>query len=300
MKQLFWGMVFTLTLGATSLLAENITVAARWDGRPIDYEKSDHDFADVVRALVIPALTETKRSYSPGGARFQLKVADSMKVSGDLSEFYFRISQSAKFTSGAPVSKRDVLYSIQRCQRRGELPQVAEILTEPSISEASISGESELWLGFRVKRTGQNAEMFVNLANALAACPIVQRDISVLFDRVNFQRTMVVGAGEFTVTEFDLSRKQLVLSRIYSNRNKIQGLQNITLKGFASDRDALTALRVGTVDMLIVTDPLIAAMAKEDETMNEVLCGDKSIILRRGYQLDCQGRFALESYHRLQ
>jgi hypothetical protein len=215
-----------------------------------------------------------------------------MKMDSDFSTWFFRLARERRFTSGAPLTFEDVQYSIERCQEKGLLRSIKSVNSYPA-ERGSVGSWVEITLN-------SNGGLSANFPQQLSNCPILQSDISRLFDRDNDRGTAVVGAGSHAVTEFDLRRKQLVLSGIYRSRSRVQSPNKLVLRGLASDREGLTALRVGTVDMLVYKDKEVRSLVLADDTLRTSDCDGYQLAYRKDLKVACDPLidFNLLSYGR--
>ena len=264
---------------ATIAQAESLTIASHWKGETLDYSFGKHPFSWIVRTTVLPALTHRRTGYSPGGIRYSLSLADSLKMEGDFSRWYFRLAKEKRFTSGDALTVADIEYSLERCQQQGLLKEIQGVSAYQT--GGNYRGD---WVAFDVI---SNQSLKSDFPAKLSECPILQSDISRLFDRENSKGTALVGAGSHAVTEFDLRRKQLELTGIYRSTDRVQSLNKIVLRGVASDREGLTALRVGTVDILIFREAAIKALVHQDDTLRSSECASYFLAYRKDLKVAC-------------
>ena len=275
-------LLFCIILVSGAVQAETVQIAARWQGSPLDYTAGTHPFSWVIRSTVLPGIAERRTTFAPGGSNYSLRLVDAMKMEADFATWYFRLSPATRFSSGARLTVDDISYSLNKCQERGLLTEI-EAVVRSSTNNLDLSE----WVRITITNHNQNNGLDPNFPARLAVCPIFQSDLSNLFGKENARGTVVVGAGEYAVTEFDLRRKQIELSRIYRSSARLQSLEKIILRGVVSERDGLTALRVGTVDMLVFKEAEVKQLVLTDESLRLSECDEYLIAYRKALKFSC-------------
>jgi hypothetical protein len=239
----------------------------------------------LAQRIVLAAVTDPLLAARPGKANFSMVFSDSFQVDAAGVVWSYRVRQGMVFSNGAPVKAQDLCYSLIRC---AHLPNTeSAIIDSCTVRAEGIEGVAHNWIDVRFsglpdKRARQQA-----VVQKLSSCPILHQKSSEIFAEDLAKGSNLLASGEFYLNGF-LTDKSVQLKRFQRDRSgRTIPQQIIELKGFSSMKDALTALRVGTIGLFFNTDPDIEKSAISDETLRVSDCGAERVIYRRGFQFSC-------------
>lgn len=247
----------------------------------------------LAQRIVLGAVTDPLLAAKPGKANFSMIFSDSFQVDAAGVVWSYRVRQGMVFSHGAPVTAQDLCYSLIRC---AHLPATENpIIDSCTVRAEGIEGVAHDWIDVRFsglpdKRARQQA-----VVQKLSSCPILHQKSSDIFAEDLAKGSNLLASGEFHLNGF-LTDKSLQLKRFQRDRSgRTVPQQIVELKGFSSMKDALTALRVGTIGMFFNTDPDIEKSAISDETLRVSDCGAERVIYRRGFQFSCEDVIVLST-----
>ncbi len=290
--ELLYKIIFTLICGTivnfgSAYAAEGVVVGVPPFDRDLNILESSHIAAELARNAALGGLT--KLGPTNGEPSFSLGLASNVRVASDYSKWSFLIRGDARFQNGEKLSLNDVDYSLRRCRERGRLPQIDSIASR-QIGSGVEGGAVQLWIDVMLNVKGDEAKKF---PEKLSACPILERESGVLFGTELGHGTNLIGSGTFRLQQIRGGR-EIELVRMYGVGFNREQIPSIIIRSFADPHQALTALRVGTLDAFFTDDEKVLALSKKDETLTILSCGDLSLVERRGFTLRCPPRVNIE------
>lgn len=211
-------------------------------------------------------------------SRFRSTITSGFQSNATTSVYSFRVSPDARFANGNEVKLVDVIWSLGRCP--GITAQMSNRFVQ--FSETY----SENWLDFALNE-GEN---FEGLINRLGRCPILEYKNSVIFKSTLGKEMNFSAVGLYRVANYQRGKTVLV-----SRTKMLEAAGGATTIEFLLDEDskrALSLLRSGDYDAAVVSDPLIADVARGDPTLEVVACKSSFMMRRRGIKLDCNDDFS--------
>ena len=206
-----------------------------------------------------------------------------MKVSADYRTWSFRLRSDAVFHNRRPLRGQDVVFSLQRCAGLAEWKAPIEDVV---VREESQQAQGNIeWVDVRLP-AGSTAELR-GFPAALAACPILEKHSSQLFEKDLGAGTNLIAAGDYAVSSFKAGG-EIELAR-FRARHTGEGGDTIILRSFESTVRALSALRGGTLDALFLGKGLDIPPPADDPTIVPARCLGFDILIRRGLEFPCQG-----------
>ncbi len=257
---------------------------------------SNHPTASFIRAATTEALT-TKLQEAGTQLSYRLQLSDSVGVSSDYRVWSFRIRPLARFSNGAAVTVNDVVFSVNRCVRND--PKVVMLVRE---RRAKKDSQGEQWVELEIKKAPLDFYNGAELPLWLAQCPIYHKSSSQLFGSDFGLGTNAVSSGDYYIKEFREGKGYHLIAL----KDKLSSAKHIEIKGFSDPESALTAIRLGVVDLLFfnseefVEDPLVLDAIKKaliDETLAVSQCPNYIVILRKGLAFDCQSGIDVSSLY---
>lgn len=247
----------------------------------------------LVRSSVSAPLLVPKQGVSPEQALFTLVLVDSFQVDPSLTTWSYRLREGVRFSNGQSLRGADACDSLIRCGR--DRPADAFTIVECEVRTSQVGESIREWieLGFDVSLNTRTLQRGV--IDFIATCPVLEARTRGIFGEDFGVGSNFLGAGEYKLAGFQLGRSYR-LERFQRDRSGLTpDRQTVELLTFSSMKDALTALRVGTVGLFFNTDPEIAAVASGDETLRVAQCADAQVIFRRGYHFRCDRELSLSS-----
>lgn len=244
---------------------------------------SEHPAAQFLRNGLTNVLAETAPGPRGASPDVKLGIADSMRVSYDRKGWSFRISSTARFSNDRPLRGGDVLFSVNRCRRTSSFSVVEKVEVERDAALAQ-------WVKFNLRSS--TTEVITSFLEDLSNCPLIEEDSSRLFGEEVGEGANLVGAGHFMIKEYK-SGKQYLLSRIYGDGEERQGAGTLEFRGFNDAKQALTALRSGTLDGFLTSDTSVLQTATTDATLTTMSCGAYTAVLRKGLHFGCGRDFSV-------
>lgn len=254
---------------------------AEW-GKDMNWLLDAHPAADFLRrAATDSLLVRSLEEEDPKG--FKLSVADNLKISADSSTLSFRLKAGAGFVNGQDLRLSDVLFSLEQCKKQGLLQGLQNIKSSP---EKRSSGITEEWVELVI--AGLGGAKLLSWPGVLADCPILEASSSTAFGAELGVGTNMVSLGPYRVTSFSAGREYtLSASEGRFTGKKRLGSPKLNLRAFKDANQALTALRIGTLDAFFTLDGNVLEKAKKDETLLIEDCSIYMIIHRKGFKVRC-------------
>ncbi|MEZ4753492.1 MAG: ABC transporter substrate-binding protein [Bdellovibrionota bacterium] len=282
--QLILILIFSQFMLTFSYAADKISIGVPEFDKEINLLKSPSIAAQISRSGLVAGLTKLKNE---GHIPYSLDIADNMTVSSDFSSISFRIAGGRNFNNNTPIEPIDVLYSINRCM----LDNIIEGVSNSRIEKKDDKLLSGSWVTLNFMKP--SPEVSATIPVALASCPIIDSQSSYLFGEKLGSSTMLVSSGDFAISLFKPGRS-IELARV-ATQSVSKGPSSIEIRGFSDSNRALTALRLGTVDVVFVENEDTLLRASQDETVLISSCLGSKIILRKGLRFKCSPTLNFES-----
>lgn len=233
--------------------------------------------------LMVRSLTQVSlmRATATEG-EYELFAADGLKVSVDYSKWSFRI-KPLKFQNGDKVSAEDVAYSLNSCP---SLKNFAAYKGADARTETLGDGRKLLWVDARLELPAETGTIALDFESKLAACSIVPERESVLFSGSFGRGTNIFGAGSYKVSSF-VPGKALDMVRVADSVGLKPPTEAVSLRGFSEAKEALTALRLGTIAAFIGQSKEILTLAGDDPTLVASSCQGFNVLARKGFTFSC-------------
>jgi hypothetical protein len=230
--------------------------------------------------LVLAAATRPLlSSATPPGLSIRLDQAEAMTLDAERREWTFLVQNSPAFTNQQPVTERDVLYSLQRCQQLGSFPQIS-FRDNRSFTEAEGMRGTII---ARFETAPASKEVNEQFLSQLTQCPILHEDSARALGTLLGSGTALTGSGEYQVQSVQ-SGKSVELLRV---GRAGRGPEKIQIRSFRDGDHGLTALRLGTIDLMVSADETLLQKAQADETLRVSICGGRNLLFRRGLVVEC-------------
>ncbi len=202
----------------------------------------------------------------------QLDIASSLRNQNASREWFVSIPDGLTYPSGRSLSVEELVKSLELfTQRYGKSFAKDELRSRlDRISSISVHLEVEVV----PYRTVERKQLKITLTEAdpkfdqvLAQIPIIDTNLWNEFGQFAGNGTLVPVVGPFVVKESGENK----ITRLEKNQRYFKpGLpksQSVRFIAFEDDVAALRALRVGSVDLLVVTTPEILKKAMEDRSL---------------------------------
>lgn len=291
-KRLFWlliAQVFFSCLAARAEVPTEFVVGTDSFRTEESFLLSSATAHRIIRNAVNSPLLTSK----PGTNLFTLIFADSFHVDAAGVVWSYRVRNGMVFSNGEPISGSDLCYSLLNCSAR--TPNSAASFNSCSIREDGIEGAAHQWIDVRFSGLPAGKERQAAVMALLSNCPILEHKSSKIFGSDLAKGSNMLSSGDYQITDF-LTDKSVQMQRFQRDKaGRTVNRQTVTVKGFGSMKEALTALRVGTIALFFNTDPEIEKIALQDETLRVANCGVDRVIYRRGFQFICHDVINLAS-----
>lgn len=247
---------------------------------------STHPAAAFIRAATADALTVQQQDFLLQRS-YRLQLSDSLEVSPNYRLWSFRIKPTARFANGVPIKAEDVVDSIERCIQRN-----SKIVVVANARKGQRFG-SEQWIDINVKKAPRSFYNAARLPIWLAGCPIYHRETAQLFGSHFGLGTNSVSSGSYYISDFREGKGY----QLRAVDGSLTVNKHIEIKQFAASDRALTAVRLGDLDLLFLDsfdferDSQVMEVAKKaltDETLVVSRCPNYIVILRKGLAFNCQ------------
>ena len=245
----------------------------------LDILNSDHPAAQFLRTALTAGLT--RREPLSSGRSYMLRFADDLRVSADYSMWSFHLIKKASFSNGRQILAEDVKYSVERCKRSGMFGTLIKAVPR---SVKRFYDEPAEWVDFYFPPGVMEASPPDAFPLELAECPLLDSRLGEVFGQEFGLGVNLVSAGEYVFSGFKPARS---FELVRSKRRDLAGPDTLELRAFLSMRQALTALRSGTVDGFFTQDGEILGLAAEDETLRVNSCLDWQLVSRSGLKVEC-------------
>lgn len=272
-----------------SVAAENFALGFTDLGFDDSVLDSEHFASVLIRRATTETLIGFKEGDSGGIPNFRLTLSDSFTTSSDKSKWSFRLRQGLHLTNGNPLSTSDILYSLERCRLHGMFSEIREV-------SSRVVGEYPLlprtWVDLTLKDAAPDAAVIRPLVQSLQRCPVVEASSSTLFQGDLGKGTNLVGAGRYFISNFSTARG-IELRRVYGDGEERKGAEMVEIRGFSEPKQALTALRTGSLDVMMTNSPDIITLSQSDTTLEMMPCNGETAVLRKGLAFSCRNDFSL-------
>ena len=273
--------LLVLILASRGVAAEGLTLGFPAFAKDLNLLDSSVPAAVFVQSAVGGVLVR-REAARPGRPGYRLELADYFTSSSDFSRWSFRIRRGGSFSSGVEVKPGDVVASLKRCQERGQLKGAVQIRAEERPRAAD---SEESWVEIEVAAALPREDR-TNFPKELSDCPIFDARAMTVFGGDCGNGTNLVSSGKYAVIEF-YSGKQIRLQRISTMKQDRYLPTELTLRGFENGKDALTALRMATLDGFFSSDSQVLEKARQDSTLTVVGCLGMSLVKRKSLLLEC-------------
>lgn len=251
--------------------AQELSIGVPLVEEPINLAQSDQLFARLVHSATTQPLISLHQNETN---RIKLVLADSYSSSFDGTAAEMRLKNGASFVSSKLVEQIDLNVSLNKCSAASGFPVTFKTYLKSGriyISVMSPQGQAQL-LEF------------------LASCPIYEERTLVLFGADLGNANLVLGTGPYNLVS-RIKNREARLERI----GKTSAWASvITIRGFESSVNALSALRGGTIDAFYSEDQEIKLKVANDPTLRMLTCGVYNIILRKGLEINCSSSTNLD------
>lgn len=187
-----------------------------------------------------------------------LRLAQQLRATPDGKEARFTLT-SATFTNGAPITERDALFSLERCDRAVHVAQVVD--------------DGQKWIVLRGATLSQVRDL-------LESCPIVSREAArIAGDRFG-TGTLVIGAGAYRLRTTE-PRLELVA------RGE-EGPRRVSFVPYHEPALAAELLRRGRVEAVVGTSGGELDEIAKDETFSVSRCQMNEVFHRKDVVVPCR------------
>jgi len=260
---------------------------------PFHSEQSFLNKTDLAHRITLQAVTDPLLVAKSENGLFSMIYADSFHVDAEGVVWSFRLRDGILFSNGLPVKGTDLCYSLMRCAATSV--SEASNIELCTIRAEGIEGSAHDWIDVRFSGLPEKRARQPAVVNNLSNCPILQQKSSQVFSTDLAKGSNIVASGDFHISGF-VADKNIQLERFQrDNAGRTLARQVVEIKSFSSMKDALTALRVGTIGMFFNNDSAIEQAALADETLRVSDCGPERIVYRRGFQFSCRDVIILSS-----
>lgn len=222
--------------------------------------------------IMRPLITSSLVKRGPGGVILDLAQEISFGSSG--REALVALRSEASFSNHKPVTLDDLQYSLDRCKDHDGM-----------LARSSVELSHEM--NRLVIRYDEGSGPRV--LDDLSKCPVVERKSMDIFGQFAGLGSNVVGAGDFSLTDFAAGHSYR-LSRRLSRQG---GVNEIELRG-VSPEQGIAALRVGGLDILFVEDDRIVSKVEADPLLKTSYCLGLRVIFRRSLKFRCDTSIAFD------
>lgn len=268
-----------------SFAAETVTVGFVDLPKELNFIDGTRISEQFLRSSVTLSLIRAISPMTPAqlNATSGLEAAQSMHVSRDLKNWVFVLATGLNFQNGNPVQEEDVLFSIARCHHVGSFGGLN--ITAKRRSNSLSQARGSVTLQIKVKDSSAKLE-YDTVVDAITRCPIVEKESSQVFGRELGKGTNIVAAGPYVIERF-VRGKEYNLRRWYQPGESRLGAETLHVRGFDKPDQALTALRAGTVDGVIMARAQTPPSALGDPTLVSKTCSYGEVLFRVGLNFEC-------------
>ncbi len=260
---------------------------------PFQTEDSFLNKTTLAHRIILQAVTDPLLVANSEKGAFSMIFSDSFQVDADGVIWSFRVRDGMSFSNGSPVQAVDLCYSLMRCgvEPMSESGSI-ELCT---VRAEGIEGSSHDWIDVRFSGLPEKKARQLAVVKHLSSCPILQQKSSKVFSTNLAKGSNLIAAGEFRVSGF-VADKNIQIERFQrDSAGRVVPRQVVEIKSFSSMKDALTALRVGTIALFFNKETEVEKAALADETLRVSDCGTERIVYRRGFQFNCRDVIILSS-----
>ncbi len=225
----------------------------------------------VLKRLTTRALSTVVFDQEVGGVRLDL--ASSYSVRSDGLEHVFKLRPNAAFQNGERVVYEDVLSSLRLC------PTLQEVLKEGKIEDTAVGQQVVLQLSSK--------EAAPSLLERLAECPIVEGRSSSIFGSLLGYGNFYLGTGSFRIDSYSPGKRYRLSRALPAQNPLLETLRKVEVLTFHEWHRALTAIRMGSVQMLLADQEDLLEKARDDATLEILTCNARTLIVRRGIEVIC-------------
>lgn len=271
-------------------LAEGQSIRIGVPQYPRDFnDSSDGASSDTAAMLVRASVGGTLvRDRGEGQLpRFGLELAQALQIAP--GSVRVRIGRGLRFSNHRELVEDDVVFSLALCSRYHPDSHLKGVELKEATSDADAGLPPSVDINFALTDVTSMLEFIAN-------CPIVESQSARLFGDDFARGTNYVSAGAYKLKGFSEGRSiTLTRSPLFSAR--AAGPMEIVLVVVPDWERGLSSLRGGDFDALFPPDSAtdLIARAAADETLNVSRCTGKTLVSRRGLQLNCHGRLDLST-----
>lgn len=266
---IFFKIIFVISINFSYSKAEEISIG---------FDKWSQNYIQKGTPLVDFISSGIERGLLLNSGEPNSRIVDEMQVSANALGWIFSISPDAIFGNGASIWLEDVLYSLQRCQKTGIIPQSYSISMRSSgAHRGNIQMSSKIPVEERAVTKG------------LTACPILPKAmVELLSEETFFSNTHFISAGPYII-EFAPGGDQLDLVS-----PKMGNLHRIHLGHEPSFEKGLSKVREGKFLAYFTSAIGVQDRIKDDTTLMVVPCESYNIVARKGLVIDCPQKIYIE------
>lgn len=284
----------------SSAVAESVTIGGPWPGGELNFLSSKNPLMLLIKRAVTGTLTEKKKVAVNGELPYKLSLADRLIVSPDYRVWSFRARPLIRFNNGQEVLAEDLEFSLKRC-----LPGLAGQMLESVKGRSLInsSGIREQWVDIKLAKSPKLLEISTNIPVLISYCPIMEAESSRLFGSYLGYGTNIISTGNYLIAGFRSGRDFALHTGPLAELGRKNFVSDLHLRGFRDPRQGLTALRLGSVDMLFTEDSEVLKLARTDPTLSVDGCRiistegelNYSFVKRKGFRFICSPDFDLSA-----
>jgi len=274
--------------GPLSLQAENMRFSFKDIPESLNIHKSQHPAARIIRSSITRSLFRMKESK---GYKYpSLDLVSKVEVLEDSSTVIFKLKDNASFSNGVVLSKDDVVFSLQLCQKYGSIGEITEI----GIEKRRVANTVEPWIKVNSGKGTSSEKLFALFAN----CPIYEKKSAELFEESFGYGTNIVSVGPFVIDKFILGRSFTLLRSPFYPESPERPQEMVLMEIMDSSR-AISALQGGDVDVVSIENGETEAQRKvrEDETLVLSECDGDLFAYRKSLSLNCNEYVQTDNLH---
>jgi hypothetical protein len=233
----------------------------------------------VSRAVLSPVL----RVIDASRGRVSLVLLDSFSVDAQSLSWRLRLKPTLIFSNGQPIQGRDVCFSFNRC---ADLQGQQRVYDQCSLKKVDAESPFETVL-VTASNKGEQSVRQQQMLELFSQCPIMEARSTTLFGADAGIGANLVAAGEYRIRSFVENRSYTLERYQRSLTSRSVPHQTLEIRAFNHQRDALSALRIGTISLHIGDLSEIEQQVRSDVTLRIGSCNGKSFVYRRGFRVNC-------------
>lgn len=281
------GRIFELALGLLLLLAAQSAgaevVRLGFQRLPSGNEllRSKEPSAAILRSALSKGLTER----SGGAQGWALALAERLEVDASHTRWSFKLRDGLTFNNGASLHVRDLKNSIERCRQWGMFESLEKAVPR---SEGRNYDEAIRWIDLYLAAGSPETRDAGILPAELALCPVLESSTSEQFGSELGSAGSLVSLGNYVLSDLRPNRHYLLQRSPYLSGD-VPGPLSIELSSVAGTRQALAALRSGSLDALFGADlgGAEGESIRSDPALQVGSCYGSNVVFRRGLRMEC-------------